>query len=51
MIDTANKCGDLEFAEELFNKMSNEGHYHDLISFGSMIKGLLKARKGNQIPA
>jgi len=30
--------------------MSNQGHYHDLITFGSMIKGLLKARKSNQIP-
>jgi len=30
--------------------MSNQGHYHDLITFGSMIKGFLKARKSNQIP-
>jgi len=30
--------------------MKAEGHRHDLISFGSMVKGLLKARRGAQIP-
>lgn len=32
LIDTANKCGDLEFAEELFTKMAEDGYWHDLIS-------------------
>lgn len=49
LIDTANKCGDLEFAEELFQKMGADGYWHDLISFGSMIKGLMKARRFPQI--
>lgn len=45
LIDTANKCGDLDWAEELFVRMKNEGHRRDLITYGSMIKGLAKARK------
>lgn len=32
LIDTANKCGDLEFAEEMFIKMQEEKHRHDLIT-------------------
>lgn len=50
LIDTANKCGDLAWAEELFARMGQEGHRRDLITFGSMLKGLQKARRGAQIP-
>lgn len=32
LIDTANKCGDLEFAEELFICMHTEGWRRDLIT-------------------
>lgn len=30
--------------------MADDGYWHDLISYGSMIKGFLKARQNAKIP-
>jgi pentatricopeptide repeat protein len=44
-IDTACKCGDLEYALELFNMMKEHNYKHDLITYGSLVKGYIKAKQ------
>lgn len=49
LIDTACKCGDIDFAFELFERMKSEGFKHDLVTYGSFVKGLQKAKKGSKL--
>jgi len=49
LIDTSCKCGDIEFAFELFDRMKQEGHKHDLVTYGSFVKGLQKAKKSSKL--